>query len=297
MADHKFVLIDGNAIGYAQQLGMTKLSTGDQPTHAIYGFLGALRKLVIPDPSIRIPIVLWDGNASWRKEILPTYKANRKDDPKKLKLKAEYESQIGYLKELLLRLGVDQIYSPTAEADDLAGAYSRWLAGKGHHVELVTGDQDWLQLVEPRVVWNDPIRDRRVDITTFEDFTDYPNPRQFLAAKCLMGDTSDNIKGVGGIGKVGAKKLLDRYGSIKAFLSSEFDNSWPKAWQRLHENTEPYRRNLELMRLDGKGVDDKRVVKGQFSRDAFRTACEELNFMSITGNLDNWIAPFQRLRK
>ena len=92
----QFVLIDGNAIGYAQQLGMTRLSIGDQATHAIYGFLIALRKVAMPNSNERIPIVLWDGSAAWRKEICPDYKANRRNDPKKIAVKDEYGTQVPF---------------------------------------------------------------------------------------------------------------------------------------------------------------------------------------------------------
>ena len=295
------LLIDGNAIGYAQQLGMAKLSTGDQPTQAIYGFLTALRKMVIPTTSPRIPVVLWDGNASWRKELLPEYKANRKDDPKKIKIKEEYHSQTPFIERMLMNLGIDQIKSPTCEADDLAAAYSILLTREGFNVELVTGDQDWLQLVGPKVSWNDPIRERAVDIVTFESFTGYPNTDQFLDAKCLMGDTSDNIKGVGGIGKIGAKKLLDQYGSVKEFfdlMDGDTIKTCPAAWDKLHQNPEPYYRNLKLMKLDGQhpSVKDRVIVKGKWSLGAFEHECQDLAFLSITKTMDSWIQPFKRLQ-
>ncbi len=98
----QFVLIDGNSVGYAQQLGMTRLSVGEQSTHAIYGFLLALRKLSIDTTtSQRIPIVLWDGAASWRKEIDPSYKSNRRNDEAKIAVKDDYSSQVPFIREAL----------------------------------------------------------------------------------------------------------------------------------------------------------------------------------------------------
>lgn len=289
----QYVLIDGNAIGYAQQLGMAKLSTGEQSTQAVYGFLIALRNLVMPTTNPRVPIVLWDGDASWRRSLLPSYKANRRDDPKKDAMKADYHSQTPFIRNAITHLGIDQMLSPTCEADDLAGAYARLLSKHGI-VELVTGDQDWLQLVSPNVTWNDPVRDRRVDIFTFEDFTGFSSPAKFLDAKCLQGDTSDNIKGVGGIGKVGAAKLIEQYGSVAGMLHSG-DEKLPAAWARLVKDPEPYHRNRELMNLDGKHptIKDRQIIKGKWDRDKFERLCHELAFFSITKNLDNWIVPFE----
>jgi len=297
MSQKQYVLIDGNAIGYAQQLGMPRLSVGDQPTHAIYGFLLALRKLTIPTHYDRIPVVLWDGAATWRKQINGEYKANRSDDPKKVAVKSEYHSQQKFIFAAINQLGIDQVLSPTCEADDLAGAYSRLYSRNGYPVELVTGDQDWLQLVNEYVTWNDPIRDRSVDIMTFESFTDYTNTQAFLHAKCLQGDTSDNIKGVGGIGKVGAKLLLDQYGTVFNFFKEADPEGKMKApWKRLLENPDPFWNNLALMNLDGKheSIRDRVITKGVWSPDAFEKLCHELAFFSITARIDDWLAPFDR---
>ena len=293
----QFILIDGNAIGYAQQLGMTRLSTGDQATHAIYGFLLALRKVAMPNSNERIPIVLWDGGAQWRKDICPDYKANRRNDAKKIAVKDEYSTQVPFIRQAITHLGIDQMVSPTCEADDLAGAYSRLLERQGHLVELVTGDKDWLQLVTPSITWNDPIRDRQVDIMTFESFTDYPNVEQFLDEKCLVGDTSDNIKGVGGIGGKGAKELLTEWGSVENFLANaDQDSKMKAAWKRLLLDPSKFRDNRHLMYLDGKHptIRDRIITKGNWSPDAFEKLCHELAFFSITAKIDDWLVPFDR---
>ncbi len=294
----QFVLIDGNSVGYAQQLGMTRLSVGEQSTHAIYGFLLALRKLSIDTTtSQRIPIVLWDGAASWRKEIDPSYKSNRRNDEAKIAVKDDYSSQVPFIREALKFLGVDQMVSPTCEADDLAGAYSRLLERQGHTVELVSGDKDWLQLITPSVTWNDPIRKRTCDIMDFENFTGYPNVRQFLDSKCLTGDASDNIKGVGGIGEINAKKLLVQWTSVEEFLrDGDLDDKMPKAWKQLLKDPSKYHDNMRLMNLDGRHptIKDRIIVKGKWSPRDFEMLSHQLAFFSITANIDNWLTPFDR---
>jgi len=293
----QYVLIDGNAIGYAQQLGMNRLSCGDQATHALYGFLLALRKLAMPTTNDRIPVVLWDGNASWRKEIDSNYKANRRDDEKKIAIKDEYSSQVPFIRAGIRMLGIDQIVSPTCEADDLAGAFSKLLDKQGYLVELVTGDQDWLQLVTPNVTWSDPIRDRKVDIMSFEDFTNYPNTQAFLHAKCLQGDTSDNIKGVGGIGAKGAKELIDEYGDVFGFFKNADPTIKMKAaWKRLLDNPEPFWTNLSLMTLDGKhkSIRDRIISKGEWNPGGFERMCHDFSMFSVTANIDQWLVPFDK---
>lgn len=293
----QFVLIDGNAIGYAQQLGMPRLCVGDQATHAIYGFMLALRKVAIPNTNERIPIVLWDGSASWRKELCPEYKANRRNDPKKIAVKDEYSTQVPFIRKAIQLLGIDQMVSPTCEADDLAGAYARLLERKGHLVELVTGDKDWLQLVTASVTWNDPVRDRQVDIMTFESFTGYPNVEKFLDEKCLIGDTSDNIKGVGGIGPKGAQELLAQYGSVANFLfEADIKGKMKAAWKRLYKDPSKYETNKALMNLDGRHptIKDRIITKGNWNPDEFEKLCHELAFFSITAKIDDWLLPFDR---
>lgn len=298
------LLIDGNAIGYANQLGMTRLSCGDQATHAVYGFLTTLRKLMLPPTASKLPIVLWDGDASWRKELLPAYKANRRDDPKKIVVKDEYKSQMPFIRQSLMHLGIDQMLSYTCEADDLAGAYARLLAAKGHDIELITGDQDWLQLVSPKVVWYDPIRDRRVDIMNFEDFTGCANTEQFVEVKALMGDTSDNIKGVGGIGDKRAKELVREHGSVMNLLThleGNYDGQpkYIRDFVSSLDKQEAWQRNMKLMHLDGRHptIKERQIVKGQWDRDAFQKTCDDLAFMSISRNMDSWIKPFERFKK
>jgi len=293
----QFVLIDGNAIGYAQQLGMTRLNVGDQATHAIYGFLLALRKVSIPNSNERIPIVLWDGSAAWRREVCPDYKANRRNDVKKIAVKDEYSTQVPFIRAAITNLGIDQMISPTCEADDLAGAYSRLLERQGHLVELVTGDKDWLQLVTPSVTWNDPVRDRQVDIMTFESFTDYPNVDQFLDEKCLTGDSSDNIKGVGGIGAKGAKELITEWGSVPNFLTTaDPEVKMKAAWKRLLNDPNKYWVNRHIMMLDGKHptIKDRIITKGNWNPDAFEKLAHELAMFSITAKIDDWLVPFDR---
>ena len=295
-------LIDGNAIGFACHTGQ-KLTVGAQQTQAVYGIARVLRAMQIAHPNT-YKAILWDGRAQWRIDTYPDYKANRESNPKMLEMREAYKSQRAFIEEMVKHLGVDQMRSPICEADDLAGALSQYFSNRGKTVRLITADKDWLQLVNERVDWLDPIRDRMITLRSFEEETGFKRPAQILDLKCLMGDTSDNVKGVGGIGEVGAKKLLAAYGSVDKFLAlanaGKLTNL-PSAWEKLAKNDEGkltrYQVNHQIMDLMGAakpGVDKRVVTKGDFNPDGFRTIAEDLAFHSILSDFDNWIVPFTK---
>ena len=300
----QILLLDGNSIGY-QHNNSTKLSVGGHPTQATFGFLRTLRDLQIQHPKA-MRFVLWDGRAKWRYELYPNYKSNRGKDPKSLAMRAEYKKQQPDIQRAITALGIDQVRSPDCEADDLAAAYSFVFAGKAWKTQLVTGDGDWLQLVNEYVEWFDPIRDKFVNHQNFTSQTGFRDPQQFLDNKCLMGDTSDTIKGVGGIGETNAAKLLKAYGRVTSFLSLYKDGKVvevPKPWMALGENLkgvqDNYWRNRKLMELkpNAEGIKARQTIKGKFNPDDLKALCQELALFSILKNFNSWIQPFSTMKE
>ncbi len=207
------LLIDGNSVGYGAHHA-TKLTVGRMQVQAVYGFVKSLRTLANKFTNSKF-VVLWDGRAQWRYDLYPGYKGNRNsDDPIKIADKAAYKSQVPAIQKLVSSLGITQILPELNEADDFAGILSKKLPG---YITLVSGDQDWLQLVNDRVSWFDPIRDIDVNTNSFLKFTGYTTPAEFLEGKILQGDTSDTITGVGGIGKDGAPLFVAQFKSIAEF--------------------------------------------------------------------------------
>lgn len=292
-------LIDGNAIGFACNSG-PKLSVGKQATQATFGVIRTLREMQMRNPQAK-KFMLWDGKAKWRYDLYPEYKSNRNKDPKSKAMRAEYKSQQPDIEKAVCALGIDQVRSNDCEADDLAAAYAFIFGGKQWKTQLVTGDGDWLQLVNEHIEWFDPIRDKFVNHQNFTSQTGFRDPAQFVDNKCLMGDTSDTIKGVGGIGEKGAAQLLKAYGRVSTFLKLYKDGKVvdiPKAWIALGENLkgsqDRYWRNRKLMELrpNVPGVKDRQTIKGEFDPAAFRHLCEDLAFWSILKDFDTWVAPF-----
>jgi DNA polymerase-1 len=295
------LLIDANAIGYTWQQA-TRLTTGSMETQAIFGMLKTMRELRLAYPHYT-PLILWDGRAEWRYKLYPDYKGNRTSSPEKIAMKKAYATQRPYIERALCHLGVRQLTAYTHEADDMAGHFVRKLsADPTHRVGVITGDQDWLQFVRKNVFWRDMRDDaRHVMASNFYQYTGCKTPLQFLERKCLTGDDSDCIKGVGGIGAKGAPEFIAQFGSVREFWrqcdAGVFVPKY-KAHQSLWkgEGRENFRRNFQLMQLlkvEPPRREDIKVDAGRFDKDAFGELCEELSFISILKNLDEFTDTFK----
>ncbi|MCG5512783.1 5'-3' exonuclease H3TH domain-containing protein [Ectothiorhodospira shaposhnikovii] len=298
------LIVDGNNIGFAAQTGGAKLSVGGRDVRSIFGFLKTLRMLAQAH-SDYYPIVLWDGKDNWRFKVYPEYKGNRNKDSKMAQAKEAWSEQKSDLQQALRLLGVAQCFPEQAEADDVAGLLVRKRAGR--KAILVTGDKDWVQLVSNDVRWYDPIRDRWCFPSNFAEFTGYASARQFLDGKALTGDSSDNIKGVGGIGEKGAQELMMQYGSVEAFFHKVDAMGHAPAsavLKRFAANEVPpkssvpmrdaYYRNLRLMNLIDNMEPIGLVTWDRSTPDiaGFKAFCEEFHFLSILSVLDQWQSVF-----
>lgn len=316
------VLIDANSVGHAAHRG-TILKSGDQETQAIFGFIRTMRALRVRHPDATI-IVLWDGR-SWRKDVEPVgdklYKGNREDSPEKIAERKRYKSQTPYIRRALKLLGIPQLFALNLEADDLAGHLAQRYVAQGSLVRLVSGDQDWIQLVGPSCIWEDHREEvRKVNVKSFEKFTGVSTPRQFVQMKALTGDISDNLPGVGGIGDVKALQIMQVWGSVEAFLADpnpeptfvekvtveegkKQPKTMPKVMKAFHANEdgaqERFAHNMRMMSLiDGHAPEPTQMtlLKGDFDEAGFKTLCHELGFSSIyiEPAFDTFVGPFRK---
>jgi 5'-3' exonuclease len=312
-----YLLIDGNSVGHAAQRG-GKLTAGDMEVQALFGFIRSMRATIENNPGFR-PVVLWDGR-SWRYEVFETYKDKRGIDPQQVKDKEAYKLQTPYIRKAMEALGVTQLMSLNMEADDLAGILVEKMRDGRHPVKLITGDQDWLQLVRPGVMWMDHRKDREVTHVTFEEFTGFTNSITFLQGKALLGDQSDSIGGVEGIGAKSAPIVLQEYGSVPNMLKTigaqieagadkkkiDLPKSLSRYRQKIYnfctpgsEGREIFKRNMMLMNLI-KAVPERPTPEpmqrtpGKFDKEAFAQLCEEFNFLSILRDLDTFCIPFEK---
>jgi DNA polymerase I len=303
-----FLLIDGNNVGNAAN-AMRPMSVGEQPTQAVFGFLRSIRPSVALYSDLLTPIVLWDGR-SWRYDAYPEYKAARTkvsvtaNDYKVEKARADYNKQVPLIKEGLKLLGIRQMYSNNMEADDLAGILIERYQGTRRMV-MISGDKDWLQLVGPGVAWVDPIRDTRVTTKNFQEKMGVADATAWLDVKCMMGDTSDNIPGVGGIGEAGAKHIVNTYGSVASFTNrimskeikvEELDKKY-RDFALEEDRQIAFVRNRILMDLRCKNrpkPEAMTLTYEPFNNAGFKDFCQRYLFQSILRNYDNWIEIFEK---
>lgn len=311
------MLLDANSIGFAAQNG-TKLTVGERQVQAIFGFLRSLRGAVQKFPNYK-PIVLWDGKAKWRFDLFPGYKDRTGKDSKMDAMRESYQEQRPDIARALKYLGVTQAIVLDAEADDLAAQMSMRYSKMGSQVLLVTGDKDWMQLIDENVRWYEhrQERSRIVSMHNFFDETGCKTPSIFVQNKALMGDSSDTIPGVGGIGEKGAAEFLAEFGSVDNFFRLADAGELPKKLsvvrKRFANNERPlkskkygemppmrdaYYRNLKLMDLKQAPEikpSDMRVTKGSLDVEAFAQFCEEMFFRSILSDINNWVEPFKEV--
>lgn len=221
------LLIDANNIGYASMYtpALSALSHEGRPTGGILGVVQSAIRLIQRFPGY-VPILLWDGEAAWRKTLCPEYKENRKD-PQKQAVADSWGRQRAMAGQLFLHLGIPQVRSSENEADDLAGFLAR-AAGQADSgigsVIMVSGDTDWWQAISERASWFSPITDKAVTLANLQSdaVKDGPflGPAEYLEAKIIAGDSSDNIPGVPGVGLKTACKLLRQHGGVEGIANA-----------------------------------------------------------------------------
>lgn len=232
----KFVIIDGSSLVHRAFYALPLLTTASGLyTNAVYGFTTMMVKLLAelkPD----LMVVAFDkSKITFRNEIYVEYKAHRKPTP------GELSVQFSLVKEVLEAMGITIIEQAGYEADDIIGTLAE-LGGKaGHEVVIVTGDRDALQLISPHtqvMLTKKGISDMDVyDQQAFEDKYGV-TPGQQIDLKGLMGDASDNIPGVPGIGEKTAAKLIIEYGTIENVLENIDNISGKKIQENLRNNRE-----------------------------------------------------------
>jgi DNA polymerase-1 len=247
----KIALIDGFNLAFRAYYGMPELARADGfPTGAIHGWVRSLwwvEDNVKPDSLY----VFFDlGGASRQLAIREDYKANRGETPEDL------AQQIPVIKEWTRAAGYAGVEEDGVEADDLIAAYSHHFGEQGHEVLIISADKDLAQLVTARVhqlvpppTANPRIGWRELDTAGVEEKFGV-KPGQIADYLALIGDTSDNIPGLKGVGPKTAAKWLVQYGTLGEIIAHCGELN-PKRFQPLvYAEADNLRRNLEMTRLD-----------------------------------------------
>jgi len=230
----KLVLLDGNSLANRAFYALRLFSASDGTfTNAVYGFLTMFYKLLEEEKPEYLGVAFDKGRTTFRTAEYPEYKGTRKATP------PEFRPQLQLLREVLTALNVQWFQVENFEADDLLGTLSKQAAELGIDTLVVTGDRDALQLVDAHVT---TVMTRKgiSEVVRYDPATlqaEYGlTPTQIIDLKGLMGDSSDNIPGVPGVGEKTALKLLADYGSVEG------------VYEHLHEIKGALKEKLESAR-------------------------------------------------
>jgi DNA polymerase-1 len=247
----RYALLDGYNLAFRAFYGMPELTRADGfPTGALHGWV---RTLWWVEDHVRAEenLVFFDlGGASRQTALREDYKANRTETPEAL------EQQMPHIKEWTRAAGYRGIERDGVEADDLIAAYARRLAAEGHEVRIVSADKDLGQLVTDRIhqllpppTANPKIGWRELDPAEVEKKFGI-RPDQIADYLAIVGDTSDNIPGLKGVGPKTAAKWLNQFGSLEEILAHSGELQ-PKRFQQLvHAEAENLRLNRRMTLLD-----------------------------------------------
>ena len=226
-----FVLVDGSYFLFRAFHALPPLTTSTGlHTNAIRGAISAIQKLMRRTQPTHMAVIFDTPEPTFRHELSPIYKGDRPSMPEEL------SQQIPYLHALIRALGIPLFMLPGAEADDIIGTLAKRAEAEGQQVLISTGDKDMAQLVTEKVTLEDSFKEKPMDIqAVFDKFGVWPH--QIIDYLTLMGDASDGIMGVPGIGAKTAAKLLTEYGSIGAILENA-DNIKGKVGQNIKDNAD-----------------------------------------------------------
>ena len=287
----KILIVDGNSILNRAFYGVRPLTTKDGlHTNAVYGMYTIISKniaLVNPD----FCVVAFDMKApTFRHLMYEGYKANRKGMPEEL------AQQFSYAKDCMRGMGFSVIELEGYEADDILGTVSTMATEKGIHSYLLTGDRDSLQLINDNVTVLLATNKETVNFDGEKFREAYGiTPGQFVDVKALMGDSSDNIPGVAGIGEKTALKLISDFSSLgKLYEEYEASKLSPSVKQKLADGKENAFMSQRLATIEKnspidfdleskeyKGI-DKALLKNLFEKLEFFSLIKKLGLDEVT---------------
>ncbi|MEG1568449.1 MAG: DNA polymerase I [Oscillospiraceae bacterium] len=247
----KLLVLDGNSIINRAFYGIKLLTTKDgQFTNAIYGFMNILLKLEADETPDETAIAFDLRAPTFRHKMYDGYKAQRKGMPEEL------AAQMPVLKELLTLLGYKLVTLEGYEADDILGTLSAKAAERGDECVIATGDRDSLQLVgeHVRVLLASTQMGRSVTVNMDESAVAEKygiKPKQLIEVKSLMGDASDNIPGVAGVGEKTALALVSRFGTLdEVYANIDSEDIKKGVRQKLIDNKDMAYLSRKLAEID-----------------------------------------------
>jgi DNA polymerase-1 len=247
--DHVF-LVDGSSYifrAYHALPPLTRKSDGLQ-LNAVYGFCNMLWKLLRDmkpeERPTHLAIVFDKSEHTFRNKLYPDYKAHRPDAP------ADLVPQFGLIREAVRAFDLPCLEQIGFEADDLIATYVREADEVGARATIVSSDKDLMQLVNERILMYDTMKDRRIGPAEVVEKFGVP-PDKVIEVQALIGDSTDNVPGVPGIGVKTAAQLIGEYGDLETLLARTAEIKQQKRRETLEQNADKARLSKQLVTLDG----------------------------------------------
>lgn len=285
----KIVLIDGHSILNRAFYGVPDLTNSEGlHTNAVYGFLNILFKILDEEKAEYLAVAFDLKAPTFRHKMYAEYKGTRKPMPEEL------HQQVPVMKEVLSAMGIPLLMLEGYEADDLLGTVAKRMEREGLEVSVVSGDRDLLQLATDRIKIRIP-KTKRTG-TEIEDYNAADvvekyqvTPLQIIDLKALMGDSSDNIPGIPGVGEKTATKLIVEYGSIENAYAHVEEIKPNKAKESLRDHYDLAQMSKELATIQTDSPIEFHLQEAQignlYTEQAF-ALCKRLEFKQILSRFD-----------
>ncbi len=284
----KLYLIDGHALAYRMFFALTSGAAGGrwqtssgEPTAGVFGFARVLLNILEADKPDYIAVA-FDTGKTFRDEMFPEYKATRAKMPDDLR------TQMDRIRELVDAFNMPRLEMEGFEADDVLGSVAKQAAAQGIGVKIITGDRDLLQLVGDHVIVNLPEGGKMADakdyITDADVIEKFGVPARLVVDyKALIGDTSDNIPGVKGVGEKTAQALYQNFSSLDD-IYKHLDQIPPKVREKLEASRQMayLSRDLAQIRTDlSIKLDLEQAKAGDFDAVKVENLFKELEFKTL----------------
>jgi DNA polymerase-1 len=237
------VLIDGSGFIFRAYHALPPMTRPDgTPVNAVFGFSNMLAKLLREHVGTHIAVIFDAGRITFRNRLYDAYKAHRPPPPDEL------IPQFALVREATEAFGVPAIELDDWEADDLIAAYAQAAVASGGQVTIVSSDKDLMQLIRPGVEMLDPIKQKPIGpAEVMEKFG--VTPDKMIEVQALIGDSTDNVPGVPGIGPKGAAQLINEFGDVEGVLAAAPGMKPSKRRDTLIEHADKARLSRELVTL------------------------------------------------
>ena len=246
--NNRLLLIDGHSMAFRAFYALPAenfSTTGGQHTNAVYGFLSMLANILAEEKPAHVAVAFDVGRKTFRTEMFPEYKAQREASP------PEFKGQVDILQEVLGTLGITTLSMENYEADDILATLTTAAKPLGYETLIITGDRDYLQLVDEMTTVLYPMR----GVSNLHRFTPAAveekyglTPEQYPDFAALRGDPSDNLPNIPGVGEKTATKWIQQYGTLDNLLDHAAEIKG-KAGENFRERIDQVRLNRRLTHM------------------------------------------------